>query len=517
MPFPGGAPILNTNLDSFMDTDRIHSVDEITGMIRSILTDSPRLQDVRVRGEISNFHHQVTSGHMYFTLKSRSSQIRCVSFRSMNRHFEFVPANGMNMIARGHVNVYEARGEYQLVVREVLPDGMGDLHAEFERLKAKLRKEGLFDDEHKLPIPQFPRRIGVASGAGSAALNDVLKVIGRRFPGVTLEVVPTMVQGAHAEGSIIRSLRLLDSRKLDTLILARGGGSLEDLWAFNLEPVAREIFAARTPIITGIGHQTDFTLSDFVADMRAPTPSVAAEMAVPDAAELLGRVGEMQRSLVNQINRQMAASRFRFEAAEGHILVKEPHRLISREQQAVGDLGERVMRSGDVLRRSNAQRLRSLDDSMLFRRPKSHVENRRARLLQLLFEMNVYFRHRYESLWDRLGLYTAAVVRSAPTDRLRRVERDVGGINARMAAGMWTSLGYRKKSLDKYAGVLGSLSPLGVLERGYSLAFDERGRLLTDASGTGPGEMISVRFRTSGIKAEVKKMEVDIDDEIVKT
>jgi len=262
------------------------TVGDLTTYIRELFELDYRLHDIRVEGEVSNFT-RARSGHLYFTLKDESAQLKCVMWRSNAERLRFRPSDGDAIVASGHISVYEAAGAYQLYARSLSPAGRGDLALAFERLKQRLEEEGLFDPEVKQPLPRFPRKIGVVTSADAAALRDILHVLRRRSPFVSVLIAPALVQGEQAPFQIVRSLQWLDARDdVDTIIVARGGGSIEDLWAFNDEGVARAIFAAHHPVVSGVGHETDFTIADFVADVRAPTPSAAAELAAPDVAEL---------------------------------------------------------------------------------------------------------------------------------------------------------------------------------------------------------------------------------------
>ena len=261
------------------------SVSDLTIYIRELFEIDFRLQDVEVSGEISNFT-RARSGHLYFALKDEAAQLKCVMWRSSAERLRFRPQDGDAVVANGRISVYEASGVYQLYADRLEPAGRGDLAQAFEMLKQRLADEGLFDAEYKKPIPRFPKKIGIVTSADAAALRDILNVLRRRYPLVQVLIAPTLVQGNEAPPQIVRALQWLDGRSdIDTIIIARGGGSMEDLWAFNDERVARAIFAARHPIISGVGHEVDFTITDFVADMRAPTPSAAAELAVPDVAD----------------------------------------------------------------------------------------------------------------------------------------------------------------------------------------------------------------------------------------
>lgn len=292
------------------------SVAELTGYIRELFEIDYRLQDIEVTGEISNFT-RARSGHLYFTLKDEQAQLKCVMWRSLAERLRYRPEDGDAVIAHGRISVYEAGGVYQLYADRIEPVGRGDLVLAFERLKEQLAVEGLFDADHKQAIPPFPRKLGIVTSADGAALRDILNVLSRRCPPVQVLIAPTLVQGEQAPPQIVRALQWLDGRHdIDTIIVARGGGSMEDLWAFNDESVARAIFAARHPVICGVGHETDFTIADFVADLRAPTPSAAAELAVPnveDIRQALGarraRVGVMMRDFLQRKRWEVQAQR----------------------------------------------------------------------------------------------------------------------------------------------------------------------------------------------------------------
>jgi len=286
------------------------SVSELTQYIRELFEIDYRLQEVEVSGEISNFS-EARSGHLYFTLKDDKAQLKCVMWRTAAERLRFAPADGDAVVAHGRISIYEAQGVYQLYAEHLEPAGRGSLALAFERLKQKLADEGLFDPAHKKPIPAFPQKIGIVTSADAAALRDILNVLRRRYPLVSVLIAPTLVQGNDAPPQIVRALQWLDGRDdIDTIIIARGGGSMEDLWGFNDEGVVRAIFAARHPIISGVGHEVDFTMTDFVADMRAPTPSAAAELAVPDAADLQPYVAGLQVGLITAVSDHIQQNRW---------------------------------------------------------------------------------------------------------------------------------------------------------------------------------------------------------------
>ena len=270
----------------------VFSVLQLNEYIKDLLESEPQLAAVTVKGEISNFiHHR--SGHMYFTLKDEDSQIKAVMFRGANMRLTFRPENGQKVVVMGQVSVYPAGGQYQLYVGAMRPDGIGDLYQAYEKLKKQLTEEGLFDERHKKPLPAFPQKIGVITSANGAAVRDIMNVVGRRCPMAQLLLYPAQVQGAGTDSSLIRGLDYFENQgDIDVIIIGRGGGSLEDLWGFNSERLARRIFEMNTPVISAVGHETDFTICDFVSDKRAPTPSAAAEIAVPDLRVLRQRLDD---------------------------------------------------------------------------------------------------------------------------------------------------------------------------------------------------------------------------------
>ncbi len=323
-----------------------YTVSQLTGYIRRLLEEDAELQDVWVEGEVSNFR-RYTSGHCYFTLKDAGAELSCVLWRSIANGLDYLPADGDAVLAHGRVGVYETRGVYQLYVDALRPAGVGDLYRQFERLKARLEAEGLFAPERKRPLPPFPRRIGVVTSPDGAALRDILHVLGRRYPLVEVLLAPTRVQGTEAPAEIRAALAALNARDdVDLIIVARGGGSLEELWAFNDEGVARAIAGSRIPVISGVGHETDFTIADFAADVRAPTPSAAAEMAVPDRMELQAALEKLRRRLVVAMEKRVERQRWALAEQQRALKHLAPDVRIATARQRVDDL---LLRAGDHL------------------------------------------------------------------------------------------------------------------------------------------------------------------------
>lgn len=297
------------------------TVTQVNTYIKALLDEIPQIKNVYISGEISNFKHYYNSGHMYFTLKDEKSQLKCVMFSGDNYKLKFKPENGMKVICFGQIGVYERDGVYQLYARDMQPEGVGDLTVAFEQLKAKLEEEGLFREEYKKQIPKYPKKVGVATSKMGAAVEDIKNVISRRYPLCDVVIVPTVVQGDLAAPDIVKSIMFLDEMDdIDTIIVGRGGGSIEDLWAFNTEIVARAVYNCKTPIISAVGHETDFTICDFVADLRAPTPSAAAELAVPDVKSMAFEVNNLSVSLEKAIDYKLSTNEKLLDSIKNSVL-----------------------------------------------------------------------------------------------------------------------------------------------------------------------------------------------------
>lgn len=311
----------------------VHSVSDVTKYIKGMFEQERLLQSIFIRGEISNFK-KYTSGHCYFTLKDAQSSLKCVMFRSRAQALRFLPVNGMKVVAGGNLSVYERDGVYQLYVDSLLPEGAGELAVAFEQLKARLAEEGLFDEAHKQALPLFPQRIGVVTSLSGAVLRDIYHVSKRRNPAVRLVLCPVQVQGSAAAGQVAAAIEFFNARyPVDVLIVGRGGGSMEDLWAFNEEPVVRAIFSSRIPVISAVGHETDYTLADFAADVRAATPSQAAELAVPDTVELQRYISGLRLRLDSVRSRLLTEKRSRLAACLNSSFMKNPQALLASRRQ----------------------------------------------------------------------------------------------------------------------------------------------------------------------------------------
>lgn len=336
----------------------------MTAYIRRLFERDNLLGRVRVWGELSNFrrHH---SGHCYFTLKDAGASLRCVMFRSKAVGLKFVPRDGLRVRLAGNVSVYERDGNYQLYVESMLPDGLGDLSAAFAKLREKLLAEGLFDESRKQPIPVMPKAIGVVTSPTGAALRDIVTVARRRHGGIPIILVPAQVQGEEAPEQIVRGIELLDrSDRVDVIVIGRGGGSIEELWAFNDERVVRAVAAAVTPLVSAVGHQTDFTLSDFAADLRAATPSQAAELVVPDRLELLRRLSAARRRLNQALRHRLIERRLRLERCLQSSLFRRPQELLRDRSLLLDQLSERLTHALKTALDERQQRLRIANEKL---------------------------------------------------------------------------------------------------------------------------------------------------------
>lgn len=319
------------------------SVSKLNELVKMLIEDCQPLRNIYVSGEISNFIHYYRSGHMYFTLKDEKSQIKAVMFSSYAAKLRFKPENGMKVICRGRLAVYEKNGEYQIYAEDLQPDGLGALNLAFEQLKMKLFSEGVCSDEVKKSLPLYPKKIGVATSNIGAAVEDIKNITKRRYPLAELVIVPTIVQGAFASADIVKSIEFLDSMgDVDVIIVGRGGGSIEDLWAFNTEEVARAVIACKTPVVSAVGHETDYTICDFVADLRAPTPSAAAELVCPDILSLINYVDGLKKQLDYSVNSKINDESIRLDELSSSYALADYSEVIKTFEDNVSVLMDRM-------------------------------------------------------------------------------------------------------------------------------------------------------------------------------
>ena len=322
------------------------SVSQLNRYIKMNFDADENLANIFISGEISNFTNHYRTGHLYFTLKDDSAAVRAVMFNSSAKRLKFMPEDGMKVIARGRVSVYEASGQYQLYVDDMQPDGVGALNLAYEQLKEKLQKEGLFSELHKKPLPPYPEKVGVITSPTGAAVRDIINVLGRRFPYAEIVFCPVLVQGEGAHLQLTDAVNLFNSeRAADVIIIGRGGGSIEDLWEFNDEGLARAVYNSDIPVISAVGHETDFTICDFVADMRAPTPSAAAELAVPDANELQYALSALKNRMFLNVSSGIADRRSRLEYLTSNGALKSPDEMLSNRSQRLDTAFSKMLSS----------------------------------------------------------------------------------------------------------------------------------------------------------------------------
>lgn len=319
------------------------TVSQLNTYIKSLVDGDPNLSAVFVVGELSNFTNHYKSGHYYFSMKDQKCALKCVMFASYASRVRFRPQDGMRVLVRGRISVYEASGQYQLYVEDMQPDGVGALSLAYEQLKKKLEQEGLFQAERKLPLPRFPKRVGVVTSPTGAAIRDIEHILGRRFPLAQVVVCPVLVQGEGAPAQIIEAVRRFnEAQAADVLIVGRGGGSMEDLWAFNDEGVARAVAASRIPVISAVGHETDFTICDFAADLRAPTPSAAAELAVPDGAEVAAQIASSVRKLRHAAETAVGRNQIRLQRLLQSRVLSDPQEMVEKRRMRLDVLSSEL-------------------------------------------------------------------------------------------------------------------------------------------------------------------------------
>jgi exodeoxyribonuclease VII large subunit len=442
-----------------MEPTRIIGIKEINRLIKAKLEGDVSLQDIWLRGEISNFISH-SSGHMYFTLKDEGGRIKSIMFASYNQRLPFVPKDGMKVLARGGISVYERDGQYQFYATAMQPDGIGSLYLAFEQLKKKLELEGLFDESEKRAIPRFPVTVGVVTSPTGAAVRDILITIGRRNPSVNVLLYPVAVQGTHAAPAIAKAIREMnDLAEADVLIVGRGGGSLEELWAFNEEAVARAIRASVIPVISAVGHETDFTIADFVADLRAPTPTAAAELAVPHAGELKQSLEHLRERMAKSLRLQLAKSRERWRHAARSPYFTQPKRSLLVQAERLDRLRER------------------LDYRMQARHAKSK---------------------------ERLSAFTGKLVAANPMQQAAFARSRLIASNKGLELAMKGLVRDGQARFGSIVRHLDALSPLKVMARGYSLVYDEKDKsLIRTIQDVQPGDAIRIRLADGKLDCQV--------------
>ena len=453
------SPSANTSEDSATKAEKqIFSVSQLNRRARQLL--ETHLSLLWVDGEVSNLSRPA-SGHWYFTLKDDKTQIRCAMFRNRNRGVKFKLENGQKILIRGRVGLYENRGDYQLIADHIEPAGIGELQRRFEQLKDKLAEQGLFDAERKKELPLFPQHLGVITSPTGAALRDILHVLERRFPLLPVTIYPCAVQGNASAGEIVEAIQQANQHgECDLLIVSRGGGSIEDLWSFNEEAVARAIAASKIPVISGVGHETDTTIADFVADARAPTPSAAAEMASPDGDELLHNL----QAYDNWFRQQARLTLF-------------------NAAQQLNALRKRLRHPADIIN-THSQHLDNLD-IRLHKAMERCLHQLQARLLQ------AQTRHQAQT----------------PQLRLSKLTMQVAYLEERLHASMGKALDNRRQGLNSAVALLQAISPLNTLERGYAIVQNKRGQVISHISNTAKDDAVAVTLSDGVLHCMIENIE----------
>ncbi|OED32298.1 exodeoxyribonuclease VII large subunit [Planococcus maritimus] len=443
-----------------MATDPYLSVAALTKYIKKKFDADPHLRDVYVKGELSNVKIH-TSGHIYFTLKDQKARMPAVMFSARAKSMKFRPESGMTVLIRGDISVYEASGQYQLYAQSMQPDGIGDYYLAFEQLKEKLNKEGIFNADHKQALPRFPEKVAVITAQTGAAVRDIITTLKRRYPLAQIVLFPTLVQGQGAVQSIVQSIQQANRTDSDVLIVGRGGGSIEDLWAFNEEAVARAIHDSKIPIISAVGHETDTTIADFVADLRAATPTAAAELAVPSRIELLERVMGQRQIMFRHMTNDLEQRRIRLTQLQNSYPMAYPDRLYR-------PFIERIERAADALQRETVLTVRRSG--------------------------------------DRLTMLSRQLDNRNPSDRIRQAERDLAILGDRLDQRIANVFNQREQQLKSAIRTLDALSPLKIMDRGYAIPF-KHGEVVKSVDQLELGDQLSLSLKDGEIKTVIEAID----------
>jgi exodeoxyribonuclease VII large subunit len=439
-------------------TEKYLTVTALTRYIKRKMDTDPHLRSIWLKGEISNFKLH-SRGHMYLTIKDDQARINAVMFSGNNRYLKFKPENGLKVLIRGEISVFEATGQYQLYIQQMEPDGVGSLYLAFEQLKEKLRKQGYFDSQYKKEIPMIPNHIGVITSPTGAAVRDIITTIKRRFPVVQVTILPVLVQGVNAASSISRAIQQANKDNLfDLIIVGRGGGSIEELWSFNEEMVAEAIFHSAIPIISAVGHETDVTISDYVADLRAPTPTGAAELAVPSQYELLDKISRMKQSLSSLIGITMKQNRNQLERMAQSYAFRYPEQLIRQKEQELDKNRERLDRGLNLILQNKSERLNHHKTRLVTQHPKRQLVQATKAFHQLVKRKDQFMN--------------------------QQIEKQTQQLNSRM---------------DK----LTLLNPLEIMKRGFAIPYTSTGDIIKSKSQIKQNDHIQINLQDGLVNCEV--------------
>ncbi|MFC7060584.1 exodeoxyribonuclease VII large subunit [Halobacillus seohaensis] len=447
--------------------DRYLTVTALTKYIKRKLSHDPHLKEVWLRGEISNFKHH-SRGHMYLSLKDEHSRIQAVMFAGNNRLLKFRPENGMNVLVRGEINIYEPMGSYQLYIQEMQPDGIGSLYLAFEQLKGKLEKEGLFSTDRKRPIPSYPNHIGIITSPTGAAVRDILTTINRRYPIVKVTIIPVLVQGKSTAASVSKAIQYVnENMDCDVLIVGRGGGSLEDLWGFNEELVARAISQSEIPIISAVGHETDTTISDFTADLRAATPTGAAEIAVPSLVEIKESILTLKSRLQRAMDSKQSESGKHLNRLQKSYAFKYPEQLMKQKEQDLDRLMEQLSRKLADIKKQGEDRLSFLQNRLDQTHPSTEIERNQKHLRDVTKQLQTQFEHKFFNHQERFRL---------------KIEK------------------------------LSLLNPLDTMKRGYAIPYTNSGKVLKDVKQVKIEDPIMVKLHNGSLYCRIAEIEEEKDE-----
>ncbi|RXI99519.1 exodeoxyribonuclease VII large subunit [Anaerobacillus alkaliphilus] len=445
-----------------MSNDQIFTISGLTNYLKRAFDNDEVLQNIWLKGEISNFKKH-SRGHMYFTIKDDQSRIQAVMFAGNNRFLKFLPEDGMNIIVRGNITVYEATGQYQIYVNEMQPDGVGNLYLAFEQLKKKLELAGYFDDQYKKALPKIPREIGVITSPTGAAVRDIITTLKRRFPIAKIALFPVLVQGSEAPGSIVKAIRQANEVEgIDVLIVGRGGGSIEELWAFNEEIVAKAIFQSKIPIISAVGHETDTTIADFIADKRAATPTAAAELAVPNWEDLAEKI--LQRKI-------------------------------------------RIQRATLKKIETERKKLTNLQKSYAFRYPEQLVKQKEQQLDRILDDLQRNLRLCIERKRTELHNLDKDIQRNHPRALIAKAQDQLKNNQALLKQQLTLIKKEKEFQFIQKLTKLEALSPLKIMNRGYSLSYKQDGNLIKSVHDVNVGETLNINLQDGSVFCQVDKIE----------
>lgn len=485
----------------------IFTVSRLNQTVRQLL--EMEMGQIWLSGEISNLS-QPASGHWYFTLKDERAQVRCAMFRNSNRRVTFRPQNGQQVLMRATITLYEPRGDYQLIAESMQPAGDGLLQQQFEQLKQKLQTEGLFEQQHKQVLPAPAHCVGVITSASGAALHDILHILKRRDPSLPVIVYPTAVQGADAPAQIVRAIELANQRQeCDVLIVGRGGGSLEDLWSFNDERVARAIFASRIPLVSAVGHETDVTIADFVADLRAPTPSAAAELVSRNQQELLRQLQNQRQRLEMALDYFMVQRQQRLGRLQHRLQQQHPQLRIARQQTQLFKLQQRLTDAMQTRLRLTQRSLERADQRLQQQHPQQRITRQQTQLFKLQQRLSDAMQTRLRLTQRSLERTDQRLQQQQPLPRIARQQQHLQQLHHRLEQLTLRRLGQSREHFKVLCSQLESVSPLATLARGYSVTQTPQGRLVNSVQQVKEDDRLRTRVTDGWIDSRVERITPD--------